>query len=595
MKRISILFLVIVLTISSWATAQVTTTLNSTVRDINSLDIGFNRRSDPGSWWTDNSFQNLLTQINPDVLRYPGGTQANYWEWQTGKFLDNTDKNWGNKEVLTIPGFVSAIPTGTKVVYVVNIARPTPATGISVNAPEAVLKSTATLNAKITDMLAALAEFDTQGNLPYAVELGNEFYFGNVESGIFEIEEINGIFYSGWNPATNAPYQSANKKDATDITAAFYVEQCKAIVTAIKAQYPNMKIAMCTTKSGNGTSARDRWNNTVISELANNPSYTTLASQVDALTQHHYLNDSYGVQTIITDNISSQIAIAEGIEYPLDKQSDYVMVPNNYDIWLTEYGEVKGIAEETWADAVRYAALNYSWLSLGDKITQLHFHHVTDNTVIKVGSPMKLAPVGIASKLFLQAASDMTEMQFVNFANNPISVNNVNALYGIKFKNTQKETLLIINTDDSNVSSVQFGNLFDYTGTQTLTRYHSNAPYVAGVFEGDSNIVENTSVVTNSSVIRKFSINVIEVQNTLSMDDTEINDIQMFPNPATNEVQFKSNSAIETATIYGMDGSQILSQKVENNQLNISSLASGFYLIQVKNNEGTTSLKLIKE
>ncbi|MGJ8683639.1 MAG: T9SS type A sorting domain-containing protein [Nonlabens sp.] len=595
MNRICILFLVFALSMSSWVTAQVTTTLNSALRDMTALDIGFNRRSDPGSWWTDNSFQNLLTQINPDVLRYPGGTQANYWEWQTGKFLDNTDKNWNNKEVLTIPGFVNAIPSGTKVVYVVNIARPTSATGISVNAPESVLKSTATLNAKITDMLAALAEFDTQGNLPYAVELGNEFYFGNIESGIFEIKEINGVFYSGWNPATNAPYQSTSKQNATDITAAFYVEQCKAIVTAIKAQYPNMKIAMCTTKSGNGTSARDRWNNTIITELANNPSYSTLASQVDALTQHHYLNTSYGVQTVISDNQSSKVAIAEGIEYPLVKQSDYNLVPSNYELWLTEYGEVKGIAEETWADAVRYAALNYSWLSLGDKITQLHFHHLTDNTVIKVGSPMKLAPVGVAAKLFQQAAAGMTQMQFVNFSNNPISVNNVNALYGIKFKNTQKETLLIINTDDSNVSSVQFGNLFDYTGTQTLTRYHSNAPYVAGVSEGDSNIVFNNSTVNNSETIRKFSINVIEVQNTLSVDDALINTIQMYPNPAKDVIKFKSNSNIETAAIYAMDGTQVLVSKLENNQFDVSSLASGFYLIQIKHSEGITTLKLVKE
>ena len=115
--------------------AQITTTL-STNRNKTDLDIGFNRRSDKGIWWTDNTFIDRLAEMNPDILRYPGGTQANYWDWTTGKFLDSTNKTWNNKEVLHIPEFLNALPNRTKVIYVVNMARPTPATGISVNASE---------------------------------------------------------------------------------------------------------------------------------------------------------------------------------------------------------------------------------------------------------------------------------------------------------------------------------------------------------------------------------------------------------------------------------------------------------------------------
>jgi hypothetical protein len=35
------------------------------------MNIGFNRRSDKGTWWTDNSFINLVSEMNPDVVRYP--------------------------------------------------------------------------------------------------------------------------------------------------------------------------------------------------------------------------------------------------------------------------------------------------------------------------------------------------------------------------------------------------------------------------------------------------------------------------------------------------------------------------------------------
>jgi len=87
------------------------------------------------------------------------------------------------------------------------------------------------------------------------------------------------------------------------------------------------------------------------------------------------------------------------------------------------------------ADALRYAALTYSWLSLGNKVNQLDYQHLTDNAVVKVGSPMRLAPIGVAAKQFMLAAAGMTEMQKINFDQNPVSVNGVFSLYGFKFKN----------------------------------------------------------------------------------------------------------------------------------------------------------------
>ncbi len=160
MKRIAALLSLVSILSSDLVYAQTSTSLDANIRDVSNLDIGFNRRSDQGTWWTDNSFIDLVSEMNPDVVRYPAGTQANYWDWREGKFLENTDKDWSNKEVVTIPTFVNALPSSTKAIYVVNMARPTPVTGVDVNASEAILKSQSTLNAKITDMLAAIAEFD---------------------------------------------------------------------------------------------------------------------------------------------------------------------------------------------------------------------------------------------------------------------------------------------------------------------------------------------------------------------------------------------------------------------------------------------------
>ncbi|HIC32576.1 MAG TPA: T9SS type A sorting domain-containing protein [Flavobacteriaceae bacterium] len=581
MKLLKYLIILLIVYPFQNTTAQVTTTLDANVRDITGVNVGFNRRSDNGTWWTDTSFINLVSEMNPDVVRYPGGTQANYWDWSTGQFIPNTDKNWGNKEILKIPGFVSALPSRTKIIYVVNMARPTPATGVDVNASEAVLKSDATLNLKIADILNALDEFVLQGKEPYAVELGNEFYFGNIESGIFEIiEDTNtGLFYSGWDEANNQPYESANKKDATDITAAFYLKQCKAIVTAIKAQYPNMKIALTTTKGGNGTSARERWNNTIFNNLAINPEFSNLQSDVYAVTQHHYLNDNYGVQIPISDLASSKVAIAEGIQYPIDKISDYNMVPNDYKIWYTEYGEVKYIAEETWAEALRYAALNYSWLSLGDKVDQLDFHYISDNTVVKVDTPMRLAPVGIAVKQFMQASAEMTEMQQINFSTNPVSANGVLSLYGYKFKNAEKETLLIINLNDADFQNIVFDNLFTYTGVPTMSQYYSTSPWVTGVSEGDPNIQFDNSAVITSFDARGFSITVIEAQNTtLNTENFVADKVQIYPNPTENIINIKTNQKLKAVSVYNLTGALVFKPKTVSKTINIELLQTGMYV-----------------
>ena len=111
MKTIkSIVILLLIAIVNPLEAQTVTTTLDATVRDISELNIGFNRRSDNGTWYTDNSFINLVSEMNPDVVRYPGGTQANYWDWSTGQFLENTDKNWGNKEIVIIPTFLNVLP-----------------------------------------------------------------------------------------------------------------------------------------------------------------------------------------------------------------------------------------------------------------------------------------------------------------------------------------------------------------------------------------------------------------------------------------------------------------------------------------------------
>ena len=596
-KRQLLLFITFAIFWTKNSNSQIiTTSLNTTISDASKIDIGFNRRSDKGTWWANDSFKTLVSEMNPDVVRYPGGTQANYWNWSTGKFLDNTDKSWNNKEVLKIPGFVNVLPDRTKIVYVVNMARPTPSTGVSVTANEQTLKSTAILNLKIDDMISAINKFNESGKMPFAVELGNEFYFGNEESGIFHIVENGGFYYSGWDATNNEPFKSNDKKEATVINAKFYLQQCKTIVSKLKTEFPTLKFALTTTKEETNAAARERWNTTIFNELTNNSEFSTLKNDIYAVTQHHYLNDKYGIQTIISDINSSKIAISEGIKYPKDKISDYNLVPSNYKIWYTEFGEVKEIAEETWASAIRYGAFIYSWLSLGDKVGQLDWHYISDNNVIKTGSPMKLGPVGITAKLISKAFAEMTEMQEINFSNNPITSAGINSFYGYKFKNDKKETLLIINTNDSDYAEVNFSSLFGYTGQRKMTQFYSNSPYISNVFDGSSNVKSIKENVINSTSIKKFSLTVIESINTaLSVDNELKEDITIYPNPVKGNLTIQSKCEIKSVSIIGLSGNIILQfENLRKSKINLESLNSGIYIIKLETTKGFEHHKIIK-
>jgi len=604
--------------------AQITTSLGAT-KDKTNLKIGFNRRSDKGVWWTNPSFKNLVAEMNPDVARFPGGTQANYWDWRTGEFIPGSGKNMGQKEKLSVTNFVKALPARTKVVYVVNLARPTPDTGILLNsnpAPtEKTLKSTATLDLKITDMIAGIDALKAAGREPFAIEIGNEFYFGNEEAGIFHIVQgADNIAYAGWDPSLNGGNggpvvhdggsSAANKKAATITIAKFYLDQCKTVVTKIKAKYPNMQFALITTKRGNGNSTRESWNTTIYNELANNADYASLAADIDGLTQHHYLNDKYGIQDPISSSNVKEI-IAEGIQYPIDKNEDYTQ--STYPIWFTEYGEVKKICEETWAAGVRAAAYTLGWINQGDNIGMFNWQYITDNNtvnttdgttgaggddVVNTSTQLQLAPVGIAFKQMSLATADMNDMQKITFANNPFSANAngtaVNALHGYKFKNINKETLFIVNIGDTDLT-VPVANLISNTGIQSLTQYWSNDPTIAAVYENHNNIKKVTSTITGSFTAKKYSITVIEILDaTASVGDNTLIDAAMYPNPVKNILHVSANETIKNIAVFDMAGKQILAVKNPSQQVDVSNLKPSLYIIRIETAKGFSTKKLIK-
>jgi photosystem II stability/assembly factor-like uncharacterized protein len=76
---------------------------------------------------------------------------------------------------------------------------------------------------------------------------------------------------------------------------------------------------------------------------------------------------------------------------------------------------------------------------------------------------------------------------------------------------------------------------------------------------------------------------------------TIISNIRLFPNPATNTLFINGLEISAKAEVYDISGKLLLSKQLNENQIDISSLAKGLYFIKLSTAEGSLVRKFVKE
>jgi hypothetical protein len=71
--------------------------------------------------------------------------------------------------------------------------------------------------------------------------------------------------------------------------------------------------------------------------------------------------------------------------------------------------------------------------------------------------------------------------------------------------------------------------------------------------------------------------------------------VVIYPNPATKTLNIEGLSNMATAVVYDISGKLLLSKQLNENQLDISSLAKGLYFIKLSTMEGSVVRKFVKE
>lgn len=101
----------------------------------------------------------------------------------------------------------------------------------------------------------------------------------------------------------------------------------------------------------------------------------------------------------------------------------------------------------------------------------------------------------------------------------------------------------------------------------------------------------NFPIITNNYMVT--------VAQTASIDDVNLNTVKLYPNPANDTVNITSQSNIKAIKIFDHLGRVVKRITLENEilekSINLSNLKTGLYFIEVENEAGKQSVKLIKE
>ena len=428
--------------------------------------------------WSNPDFVQAVNQVNPKLLRIPGGTESNYWDWQKGGLITNVREamagypiNFSNKDLRYNASKLEDIQKGiqatnTVPIFVLNMAT-----------------------SNLESQLEMLRTAKALGMAVKYIELGNELYI-------------------------NVP----NYRRAFP-TSADYAATASKWIAAIKQEFPAVEIALIGVVSKSKSSFRRKnWLKSLL--------YSAM-HQADAVTIHIY--NGYSLKSSIDPNSTYPFFTDEEIPIILGQpfrswqnfqnNRQLELIPNNKQIWITEYNLFENIFGKrnretqqrvmgSWTHGLY--TLTQSLLFLEDSRVTIACNHVlignsrfaaifrgTGSFVNPSDPNMKVIPLSLTAtgstlSLLGEVTSDMTEAQKIQFSSSPTLVGKNNfkypALYGWKFSNNEYSQGIILNLSARNINinleqlfsgSVSYEQLTEnprtlVTGSDSLKHYTGN-------------------------------------------------------------------------------------------------------------------------
>lgn len=109
--------------------------------------------------------------------------------------------------------------------------------------------------------------------------------------------------------------------------------------------------------------------------------------------------------------------------------------------------------------------------------------------------------------------------------------------------------------------------------------------------------VFNIRIKDNTGTWGPVFRNVISVQTSLGTADLDLKNIALYPNPVKDVLKLSSDTVITSAAIYNLLGQQVIAKSFNANEgtIDMSSLATGTYIVKITSDSKSKTLKVVKE
>lgn len=158
--------------------------------------------------------------------------------------------------------------------------------------------------------------------------------------------------------------------------------------------------------------------------------------------------------------------------------------------------------------------------------------------------------------------------------------------------NTANHVARTLITPPGNTSKNSMTQLTFSTGSETSIAIFIRAvgPYDANS-HGDSG--KDKGWMNGDAEVRVDNLVLVNLGTTASVDDVFSSKIAIYPNPANEFVQISSSVTIDKVDVYNLLGKKVLSSMKISDNLDISSLTKGVYMLKLTSGKSVASKKLI--
>ncbi len=175
-------------------------------------------------------------------------------------------------------------------------------------------------------------------------------------------------------------------------------------------------------------------------------------------------------------------------------------------------------------------------------------------------------------------------------------------VFDVLFELSHLQNLIVLNVDSINISNTYYKRMYlenysgfpivwiDYFGCVSSSIFNSlpsvSYTYQAKCFIYDDNFYR---VITSDSVEQTNEC----ITENASITTTQLQKIELYPNPTTTQINFKGVNSSSTLIVYNSFGQAVLNKKINANstQTNISNLPSGIYFVTLQNENNAVIFK----